>query len=704
MAFWFAFLWWLGTSIASALLAKPKIENARPSGLDDFQVPTATEGRVVPIIVGKVQIKGPNVVWYGDLTTTAITEKVGGFFGIGAKSVTKAYEYRIGVQMGICRGPIDGFDRIWLGDKIVKTGETGAANISIVDLEFFGGENSGGGVDFSLEVHLGAADQAVSAYLATQQDPVPNYQNTCYLVLNDGAGGPGYIGNTAQLRQLAFEPFWYPNSLAVTGGKERIGDDANPICFLFELLVTNDDWGISFNASDTLITGTAAEGALRALAEQVADEGLGFSMVIDRSMQARELILEIERHVDGAFRLDLTDGKYKLILARAETPTITLDESNIKELVNFARGNWAETRNELRIGYADRDKEYASTYALDQDRGNLDITGERAISSMNFPGVKTAAVANIIVARELATLSFPLSKLSVLVDRSLYAIQRGTAFKWTWPDEGITDLPFRVIKVSYGSDREKEIRLDAVENVFLLETTGFADPPATGWIAPDATPQPALDERLWQIPLTLSEDGANRVATLLVRDGGLHVGYEIFTDLAGGTAYVQANTTDDFTPTAQLNASMSNSVAIIAAVVIKTAIDLTIAQLTEWGSTTFNAAVPDNLFLINDELMWFETVTDNLDGTFDLENVHRAELDTQISAHSADARIWFPTHGAGLVIPEAVDAPPQTISAKLLPRTAIGTLAIGSAAQLLITTEDFIGYGFDYGNNYGSEV
>jgi len=357
VGFWFALLWWIGTSIVSALLAKPQFENARPSGLDDFQVPTATEGRPVPIIVGKVKMAGPNVAWYGDLLTEAITDKVGGFFGIGAKQVTKAYEYNIGVQMVISSGPIDGYDRVWMGDKEIRSGET-SGDSSFDDRELFGGEESGGGIEFTLEFHAGGDNQPVSAYLAAQLVNTPAYLNTAYMLLNDGAGGPGYIGNTATLRNIAFEPFWYPNSLGVTGGKERIGDDANPICFLFELLTTNTDWGIRMQAADILTLGTVAEGALIAVAEQIFDEGLGFSMVIDNATTAADMINEIERHVDGKFRLDLTDGKFKIELARPETGAVPLlDESNIIKLTDYARPTWADTYNQVRISYADRAKD-----------------------------------------------------------------------------------------------------------------------------------------------------------------------------------------------------------------------------------------------------------------------------------------------------------------------------------------------------------
>ena len=54
------------TAISYALSPKPK--NARPkaAGLDDFNLPTADEGRPIPVVFGTVLLRGPNVVWAGD--------------------------------------------------------------------------------------------------------------------------------------------------------------------------------------------------------------------------------------------------------------------------------------------------------------------------------------------------------------------------------------------------------------------------------------------------------------------------------------------------------------------------------------------------------------------------------------------------------------------------------------------------------------
>lgn len=62
--------------ISSALAPKPP--QAKPPALGDFDVPTAEEGRPIPVIFGEVWCDGPNVLWYGDLRTEPIVKKGGG--------------------------------------------------------------------------------------------------------------------------------------------------------------------------------------------------------------------------------------------------------------------------------------------------------------------------------------------------------------------------------------------------------------------------------------------------------------------------------------------------------------------------------------------------------------------------------------------------------------------------------------------------
>ncbi len=701
MGFWVAFAVWFVTGVVTALLTKPKDLVGAPSGLDDFSVPTATEGRSVPVIVGKMRVTGPNVIWWGDLDTVRITQKTGGFLGIGRKRVTIGYKYYLGLQMALCRGPIDGIDRVWIGDKVVKEdGETGPGNIVISKADLFGGKKAGGGVVGTLEWYDGT-QTTVNSYLTEFQPQQPSYKGTVYFVFtNQNKDGPAYIGNASNLRTFAFEPYWYPNSLGVTGGKERIGDDANPVCFLYEMLVASDDWGIGFNASDMLVTGTVEQGALRAVAEQVADEGLGFSYIINSPVEVRELIQMVERHIDGAFRLDLTDGRYKMILARtpATSPAI-IDETAIQEMKKFERGNWGETKNEVRITYSDRDKDYDRTFAFDFDTANLDLMGQRNIATLSFPGVKDATTANKIAARELVYLSFPFARGTIVCDRSVYAFQRGDPFRLTWPDEDINQLNCRVSRVKYGNDRDQRITIDWVEDVFKLETVGFVDPPETDWEPPVNT---ALDvvPRLW-IPPAQLETTEDQVIVLAARPNGLHIGFDVYAEYDAGGYVLRSEAFDnDWCVTAQLAGALTPDLSGGGAdpytgdidVDNLSAADLELLQeASETG--TLDTDQYQNLILIGDEVLWFEGVTYQGGGVYRLTNCRAGVFGTYPQAHADNSIVYFFGLGVGVVETDGIEGSPTAVRVKLSTITSSDQLDIASAtATPYLTYEDDIPY------------
>jgi hypothetical protein len=74
---WWMVLVWIGAmAISYAMMPKPK-STMKPAGINDFNVPTAEDGREIPVLFGTRDVNGPNVVWYGDLKTKAIKKKGG---------------------------------------------------------------------------------------------------------------------------------------------------------------------------------------------------------------------------------------------------------------------------------------------------------------------------------------------------------------------------------------------------------------------------------------------------------------------------------------------------------------------------------------------------------------------------------------------------------------------------------------------------
>jgi len=73
----YAYIAILVIAVVVAVALSPKPPNARPGSLTDIDVPTAEEGRPIPVVFGRVTVTSPNVVWYGDLFYAAVTTRGG---------------------------------------------------------------------------------------------------------------------------------------------------------------------------------------------------------------------------------------------------------------------------------------------------------------------------------------------------------------------------------------------------------------------------------------------------------------------------------------------------------------------------------------------------------------------------------------------------------------------------------------------------
>jgi hypothetical protein len=67
---------WVATTILSYVL-RPKPPSTKPPGINSMNVPTAEEGREIPVLFGTRDIASQNIVWYGDVKTKAIRSKGG---------------------------------------------------------------------------------------------------------------------------------------------------------------------------------------------------------------------------------------------------------------------------------------------------------------------------------------------------------------------------------------------------------------------------------------------------------------------------------------------------------------------------------------------------------------------------------------------------------------------------------------------------
>jgi len=724
MPFFTMLLSYLVTFLITELLRpKPNLENAKPAGLGDFNVPTATEGRVVPIIWGKIKLQGPNIVWYGDLTNTAITVKVKtGLFS--STRQTTGYTYFIGLQFALCRGPFNGA----LGDALhhirvddnyawglqADTADpplipTDVGSIGNIDQpKFFGGDDAGGGGGLigTFRFFRGSEIQDASNYLAPFQVPAGvAYRGTVYIVWQHGN-----IGTSPNLRPFAFELSRYPDGLdlaTLQPGDEIVGLGANPMNVVFEVL-NNDEWGLAISPTQINVAN------FRVLAATLATEGQGFAWIWDRTLDVLAVIRQVEEQIDAVLFQDPITGSFDMTLIRDDYTPGTLpllDESNVTEIIKFSRPSWASTSNVVNINFNSRNKNYAVSYALAQDMANVDINQAINAVEIKAPGVKTPELANLIAWRELRLLSFPLAIGSLVSDRSQFDLKPGDVRELSWSVLGLTRLPIRITKVNRGKILENKIRIDFSEDIFTTGVAAFADPTDSLWIPPSDAAVAAFAERLLELPFVLtdvSDTGLNttllQVGDIVVQTGSsMTVDYNIFATEADAPGpalepteadVIPPGTGGEFSPygllTAALDRGEANGFQDAVGFTIDAPIDLDRVR----DADAIELEELQNLLLIDDELILFSTVVDNLNDTFTISDLVRGSLDTIPAPHADDSEVFIFSYGIGLVNELPFEDRTSNVQVKNQTKTPFAVFPFASIIAIGITTTGRGSFGY----------
>lgn len=468
---------------------KPRYEDARPAGLGDFNFPTTDASRHVPEVYGEVRIKAPNILWYGDLRTQPIKEKVsgGGIFD-HKKHVITGYRYYLGIQFGLCKGPIDeDFLQIIVGERMIYDGPVPVDGAIIDEPGIFGARGAGGagGMNARISAYPGTPDQAVNAYLANFQkslvgtERTPAYVDEAYIVFEGG-----YHGDSPFLQPWSANVRRIPNGLGLATPWVHmgvIGPDgkraANCANVIYELLV---DPKKGRNISPLRINVPSFVAA----AEQLFSERNGFAGLVTTATEIEKLLNELERQIDGRIVDNPATGLIELRLMRDDYDINTVPEikkgTNIVKIERFTRANWADTVNDVSAEYVDSAQDYTNQQVGAQDGANAQIQGALNFESLasnpvviRYPFVMDRHLAKDLATRELRKLSVPLSRATVIVTRELWATLPCDVLALTDETLGITRLAMRVIQVDHDDPRTDTIRLELIQDFFAFGNGAF---------------------------------------------------------------------------------------------------------------------------------------------------------------------------------------------------------------------------------------
>lgn len=584
----------------------------------------------------------------------------------GAKSeITK---YFMSVHFGICSGPIDALDALYIGEKVAWDGnrtEPGTFDISKPNL--FGGNKKEGGVSGKVHFLPGDDDQVMPNVLANKfgltSADCPAYRGMASVFFHNNKKGFYWCANNPYLKSVWAKVRRRPRGLP--SGIAMIDGNANPAHIIYECL-TNTDWGMGSPTSaidyDNFVS----------VAQTLFDEDFGISILWVQQSSIEDFITIILSHIDGLIFIHPRTGLFTLKLARADydiddLPIINPDNATLS---NFQRKTWGETTNEINVSWTNPRNEKSQTVTA-QNLANIAIQGQPVSDSRNYEGVRNKNLAMRLAQRDLRAVSHPLFTCEAIVNREGWDLTPGSVVVLQWPEHGIAQAVMRVGPVDYGKTTDSQIKLSLAEDIFGLDHGEFEDPPDTEWVDTSEEPAPLVWSLLFTAPYYVlvksilggaDSDTTDVIPAIL----GAQTGDDT-------SAFLASYEVDNAAGVPEMRDGTALGVVSRSLLVDDLPFEVTSTVSITAPSQGEGPVVGGLAFLgTADDTMEISVITAYDDDTFSV-TLRRGVLDTIPRVWLADTPIWFASEEDPIVVPELY--PPGTpVEYFLRPTTSLGTL------------------------------
>lgn len=503
----------IGALVGSLIIAyvfqpKMKIINRQPADIDDFRIPTADEGREIPVIFGTKDIKNANVVWYGNLKTEAIRVKVrSSSLFRSSKRQTVGFKYFLGMHLILCHGPVNAIRRIEAGELPAWVGNvTTNSSIYIEEPDLFGGTDREGGIEGTVSIWMGGPSQGKSTYLQeqleTETQPIPSFRGVVGLVLE-------------QIYITAMSPYIKPWAVRVTrntitAGGQSIWNSANASIpsgvadspgmngshIIYECL-TNPDWGLGYPVSDI------DEASFLSAASTLRAELFALSFLWDTETSIESFISMVAEHIDAAVFVDRRTGKFKIKLIRDDYDESILPifgPNEISEMKGYSRPTVNELVNSIIINYWDVSTGKKGSVGY-QELGLLQMQSGVNSNTIEYPGIMNSVTAQRAALRDLKGLAFPLLTSSFECNRLADELEVGSVFKLYWPEYSDEISIMRVTSLEYGDATTDVINVACVEDIFSSPREVVSEPgELDDWIDDREDPEVVTAKRIVEAP------------------------------------------------------------------------------------------------------------------------------------------------------------------------------------------------------------
>ncbi len=456
--------------------------------------------------------------------------------------------------------------------------------------------------------------------------------------------------------------------------------NANPAHMIYECLV-NAEWGKG--ESPAMID----QASFLSCAQTLQSELFGLSMMWTQQTEIENFIQEILDHIQAVLFQDPGTGLWTLRLLRADYNASTLAVLGPTNCVarNRKRKAWGETINEIVVTYTDPRTEEEAT-VVSHNLASIAIQGGVISEGRNYHGIRDPWLAQFVADRDVHAAGYPLFGCQLEVDRREWMARPGDVRKFTWPEDGITEMVIRVLQVDYGTPSDRTITLEVAEDIYGLERTDYGAVQGSAWTPDRAFPSVLDAQMAMTAPLgslirvggDLAEVDARAPGVLMMLLGdedGLDP-----LDIEAHTSVPLLNGGSQIEPVAKFLPTRSGVLPAILVAEAQSRLPDTLI-----GGMMLGSERPGDLFLIGTSEAASEIVMlDSYDSGTDEWVVARGVWDTVPRLWTAGTRIWrLPGSTSNFDPGERV--PGEDITYRFLPRATEGRLPYADAPDVDVT-------------------
>jgi hypothetical protein len=720
-------------SIASSLFGGIGQEQPEGPGPQDLDVTASSQARIIPVIFGRRRLAG-NIVRYDKETFSSreLRESSGGGGkgkggkGGGGDGVTVGYEYYLTWEEGICMGPIDQFHAIYSmpGDDKTADGSSFSAARATTTLEGTKAEGAKTSEGGTVILYQGSASQTrdstdnytqqyqvstgnafwdnlinamadetptppeeLSAFeqfkyryfggITPPNDPPEtfldlNYRHVVWAFFKNFRMGPS-PSPKSHLYELSRTPVCldengtpltdFPTRAHPSSSDSRYYE-ANPAAIVWEIL-TNKIWGRGLSPAKLNVDD------FRAAAKYYETNRIGMSLLLTQAQDIGAAIDNIKDHVGLTSWWDGDQVRCRIIhdTARNSTSAIRIN-SDMVDNVRMNRPTWAETINELRITFKNRQNNYQDEIVVVSNLAAQTMTGRIISKQVTMAGFGLRTIAEKEGRRMLNEISVPRATLEFEMNRLKSNIGPADLIEFIWSEwtEYTYATYWRVQNIEDDADAGT-IKVTLMEDFWLSAREGTPEsfeqptPPINDWTPrenhilqlgePDNTAIATAEMgklRIYNLPSTFTAysdyflAAAERVTTAISAVSLLH--------RPGGSADSFSNL-GDFSPFAHFGTLLSDNASTLKndrESVFHIALDFpTTAETTLLSAVSTVSTASDDLevlrqegkplMIINGEFILPGSMTKIGDNEYEITNCLRGFAGTARGQHATDDEV-----------------------------------------------------------------